>query len=194
MSIPFKQSPQATTYVTEGKLNVTRRSIPVDSNQALQGIIARIDQHQGALFSSGYEFPGRYSRWDVGFLNPPLELRSMSNRFELKALNSRGELLLDFIFSHLNRMKSVMLHRGNTLITGSIESLSEPEFVLEENRTKQPTRRWKTPIRFESFLIQPRTKRSLRCVRTWIAMTSHVYVSRELFKLSAAGSWKCILI
>ena len=39
-------------------------------------------------------YPGRYTRWDIGFANPPLELWSRQRSFTVRALNPRGEVLL----------------------------------------------------------------------------------------------------
>ena len=33
-----------------------------------------LDHRRGVLLSSNYDYPGRYTRWDLGFTAPPLEL------------------------------------------------------------------------------------------------------------------------
>ncbi len=37
-----------------------------------------LDEYRGVYLSSGYEFPGRYSRWDIVSVRPPLELSELS--------------------------------------------------------------------------------------------------------------------
>ena len=53
-----------------------------------------LDTRLGAVFSSNYEYPGRYTRWDVGFLDPPLSLTARGREIEIAALNERGVALL----------------------------------------------------------------------------------------------------
>ena len=43
---------------------------------------------------SNYEVPDRYSRWDIGFVNPPLELIARERSFSINALNKNGQRLL----------------------------------------------------------------------------------------------------
>ena len=44
----------------------------------------------GFYLSSGYEYPGRYSRWDFASTCPPLEIISYDRRVEFRPLNARG--------------------------------------------------------------------------------------------------------
>ena len=59
---------------------------PLDASTALRRITDQIDTHKGALMVSNYEVPDRYSRWDIGFINPPLELVARERSFSLNAL------------------------------------------------------------------------------------------------------------
>ncbi|MDO3412179.1 anthranilate synthase component I [Saccharibacillus sp. CPCC 101409] len=134
-------SPQTAQYATRGHLDITRRLTPLDPSEAVNPILAGIDNRRGALFTSGYEFPGRYSRWDVGFLNPPIELRSSRGRFEIQALNERGLPLLDFLFGHLSADPVFALQRTTGgLISGSVlRREDEEELLSEEDRTRRPS-------------------------------------------------------
>ena len=49
-----------------------------------------LDNHRGALFTSSFEYPGRYTRWDIGFVNPPLVFTTRGRTFSFDALNARG--------------------------------------------------------------------------------------------------------
>ena len=64
---------------------------------ALDGFAARLDRERGALFSSGIDYPGRYSRWEFGFVDPPLELVGRDRRMVARALNPRGAALLELL-------------------------------------------------------------------------------------------------
>ena len=64
----------ATTYQTEGGVEIARTTTRLNIDEALEDVLCRIDTHRGAVFASGYEYPGRYSRWDIGFVDRPVEL------------------------------------------------------------------------------------------------------------------------
>ncbi|GGO02402.1 anthranilate synthase component I [Saccharibacillus kuerlensis] len=133
-------SPQQSIYATRGNLEITRILTPLDSSEAVSPILEGIDRYRGALFTSGYEFPGRYSRWDVGFLNPPIELRSSRGSFEIQAINERGDLLLDFLFHHLSDNPVFTMEREGRLITGSVlRNEDEDDLLSEEDRTRRPS-------------------------------------------------------
>ncbi|MEC7220321.1 MAG: anthranilate synthase component I, partial [SAR324 cluster bacterium] len=70
---------------------------PLDASTALRRITDQIDTHKGALMVSNYEVPDRYSRWDIGFINPPLELVARERSFSLNALNKNGQRLLPLL-------------------------------------------------------------------------------------------------
>ena len=63
----------------------------------IEPLIDQLDSQQGAYFSSGVEYPGRYSRWDFGFSAPPIEIVARGNRVVFNALNPRGERLLEIL-------------------------------------------------------------------------------------------------
>ena len=60
---------------------------------ALDGLNSR----RGAVFSSNYEYPGRYTRWDTAIIDPPLVISARGRAMRIEALNSRGEVLLPAI-------------------------------------------------------------------------------------------------
>ena len=62
-----------TVSVTAGGVRVTRTAEPFDE-QLLAGLCAQAEQVRGGVLSSGMEYPGRYSRWHLAYLNPCLEL------------------------------------------------------------------------------------------------------------------------
>ena len=87
----------STRFTTSGGVNIEKSMTPLDDKQALDKIYQYIDTHKGALFVSNYEVPDRYSRWDLGFVHPALELISRKREFEINALNPNGTKLLTLI-------------------------------------------------------------------------------------------------
>ena len=59
-------------YRTAGGVVVRREVRAVDAGPAVEALIDRLDAHRGVLLSSSYEYPGRYTRWDLGFADPLL--------------------------------------------------------------------------------------------------------------------------
>ena len=63
-------------YQTAGGVEVTRSIEELALDSPLETVLEALNARRGALFASGYEYPGRYSRWDIGFVDPPLELKA----------------------------------------------------------------------------------------------------------------------
>ena len=62
------------TYSTPSGIAVTRTISNVSYSRWVEGLLKKMDTQRGIYLSSGCEFPGRYSRWDVGAVAPPLEI------------------------------------------------------------------------------------------------------------------------
>ena len=69
-------------------------TLPSSSAEAISQIIQQLDTHRGVLLTSSYEFPGRYARWSLGFVDPPLEVAGKGNQATIRALNRRGQVLM----------------------------------------------------------------------------------------------------
>ena len=76
------------TFTTQGGIKIEKSITPLDAEHALDKIYQYIDTKKGALFVSNYEVPDRYSRWDLGFVHPALELIARKRQFEINALKS----------------------------------------------------------------------------------------------------------
>ena len=85
---------QPTSYVTRGGIRITREIRNRDYRPADTALADALDRRRGVLFSSSFEFPGRYTRWDMGFVDPPLVFTARGRRFSIEALNERGRMLL----------------------------------------------------------------------------------------------------
>ncbi len=65
-----------TRFVSRSGLTVERREIALDYAKGIGNLVDRLDTERGVYLSSGVEFPDRYSRFDFGVVEPPLELLS----------------------------------------------------------------------------------------------------------------------
>ncbi len=63
-------------YETKGGVTVTRRRRAADYGNAISAYVDKLDERRGAVFSSNYEYPGRYTRWDTAVVDPPLQRAS----------------------------------------------------------------------------------------------------------------------
>ena len=77
----------------------------MSSEAVIESLIDRLDSHKGVLLTSSYEFPGRYARWSLGFVDPPLEVSGRANHCTIKALNDRGKILLPAVEQAMQELK-----------------------------------------------------------------------------------------
>ena len=85
-------------YTTPHGITVTRTLTKGNYRKGLTHLLRRLDTVRGAYLSSGYEYPGRYSRWDIAAVCPPLEIVAYDRRMEFRALNLRGEMLVQILY------------------------------------------------------------------------------------------------
>src|ERR1051325_11708005 len=76
-------------FTTPHGIAVTRKLSKANFRKGLRHLLTDLDKHRGVYLSSGYEYPGRYSRWDFASTCPPLELVSAARTVELHPLNER---------------------------------------------------------------------------------------------------------
>ena len=60
-------------FTTRSGVLVTRTATALPYEEGISTLAGRLDTERGAVFSSGFEYPDRYSRWEMGFAAPPLE-------------------------------------------------------------------------------------------------------------------------
>ena len=126
------------TFRTAGGVEVKRQTEELPIERPLESLLERLNTHRGAVFASGYEYPGRYSRWDIGFVDPPLELVARQRAFAFRALNERGEVLLETFRRSLSEHEHVIeLEQTEGQLKGAVAPM--PEYFPEEERSKQPT-------------------------------------------------------
>lgn len=125
-------------YTTAGGIRVEREVAELPFATALDPILAALDTRRGALLGSSYEYPGRYKRWSLGFVDPPIELSARGRRFRVAALNARGRVLLPLLAERLGTHPHLAgLVVGETAIEGT--AIEPPRSFDERERTRQPS-------------------------------------------------------
>jgi anthranilate synthase len=125
-------------YTTQGGIQVTRHVQAVDATQALARLTCALDQRRGLLLSSSYEYPGRYQRHDVGFVDPPLSFEARGRAFELIAHNARGEALLTACALALGACPELRdLRCAPARVSGHVPGATSA--FSEEERTRVPS-------------------------------------------------------
>jgi anthranilate synthase len=129
---------QITRYLTEGGIIVSREICERTYEPADYALARALDERRGVLFSSSFEFPGRYTRWDMGFVDPPIMLTARGRQFAAEALNPRGRILLPALARALRALPAAQIMTENThRIDGDIAAAAER--FPEEQRSRQPS-------------------------------------------------------
>ena len=97
-----------TTYRTGGGVTVTRTAAP-STRPLLEELTRQVEAVPGGVLSSGMEYPGRYSRWHMGYVDPPVEIVARGRTVTARARNDRGRVLLPVIAAALARAGEVTL-------------------------------------------------------------------------------------
>ncbi|WP_017558989.1 anthranilate synthase component I [Nocardiopsis baichengensis] len=125
-------------YTTAGGIAVRRTASPCDP-AALTALVTAVQERRGGVLSSGMEYPGRYSRWHLGYVDPCLEVAARGRRVSATALNARGRVLLPAV-------AAALAEHGPTAVEGAdgaTVSVAVPEpdpgaFFTEEERSRRP--------------------------------------------------------
>jgi anthranilate synthase len=122
-----------TQFETGGGVRVSRTARPFDP-ALLEELTRRVEAGRGGVLSSGMEYPGRYSRWHMAYVDPCIELVARGRRVTATARSDRGRVLLPVIAAALREVgepdpsdgASVVIREGGGTFT-------------EEERSRQPT-------------------------------------------------------
>ena len=126
------------SFTTAGHVEVSVATAELPYGDSCSALIGRLDNRRGLLFSSGMEAPGRYTRWDMGFADPPLVLTAIERRFSIDALNERGRVLLPAFAEALSTNPDVLtVERAEDRVAGEVRP-SVGRF-REEDRSRQPS-------------------------------------------------------
>jgi len=123
-------------YTTAGGVGVEVevRDVP---ETALEEIVDAVGERRGGVLSSGMEYPGRYSRWHLAYVDPCLEIVARGRRIGARALNERGRVLLPVV-------TTCLLNAGKPTGEPTADHVEvfipESEDILpEEMRSRRPT-------------------------------------------------------
>jgi anthranilate synthase len=125
-------------YTTPHGIQVTRTVSKANFRKGLHHLLRDLDRHRGIYLSSGYEYPGRYSRWDIASTRPPLEIIAYDRRVEFRPLNDRGRAIVR-MFHPLLAEHPHWEDFGfeGDMLAGRLKPL--PHLFSEEERSKQPS-------------------------------------------------------
>ncbi len=125
-------------YTTPSGIVVTRTVSRLSFKRGLKHLLRKLDQRRGVYLSSGYEYPERYSRWDVASLDPPMEIVARGRQVDFNALNPRGERIVRMmhrVLGHHPHWEKIESRGGG--FSGTLKPL--PALFPEEERSKQPS-------------------------------------------------------
>ncbi|EPE97934.1 anthranilate synthase [Rhizobium grahamii] len=128
----------AEIYETRGGITVTRQRRAIPYGDAVSSYVDKLDERRGAVFSSNYEYPGRYTRWDTAIVDPPLGVSCHGRDVWIEAYNERGEVILSFIAERLKANSDLVLGASTTRRVELTVKTPERAFT-EEERSKIPT-------------------------------------------------------
>jgi anthranilate synthase len=128
----------AEKFVTAGGVTVLRERHEVAYAGAIETYVDALNSRRGAVFSSNYEYPGRYTRWDTATIDPPLAISARGRAMRIEALNGRGEVLLLLIARHVSALEDVTVTQ--TTKRRLVLKVAEPGRVFtEEERSRVPS-------------------------------------------------------
>jgi len=133
------ESQTSTTYRTAGGITVSRTAVPVDADseaELLARLVSAVEVRRGGVLSSGMEYPGRYSRWAMGYVDPCLEITARGRTIGVRALNARGEVLLPAVAAAVRGSGEVRADEPGLI---EVHVPRGEEVFAEEERSRQPT-------------------------------------------------------
>jgi len=130
-----------TQFETSGGIRVRRTAAPFDP-AVLAEMTRRVEARPGGVFSSGMEYPGRYSRWHTAYVDPGIEITARGRRVTATALNDRGVVLLPVITAAMRAagVPSATAGPGESALRASAVIIPEADGTFtEEERSRRPT-------------------------------------------------------
>ncbi len=125
-------------YTTEGGVTVARHRVPTPYEGAIDGFIEALDTRRGAVFSSNYEYPGRYTRWDTAIVDPPIAISTRGRDVRIEALNARGEALLPAFSRMASTLPDAAVEESEARLIRLRVAAPEKIFT-EEERSRAPS-------------------------------------------------------
>ena len=125
-------------YVTEGGVAVQVETAELEYTDYQSALFDALDQVPGIWMCSNYEYPGRYSRWDLAVIDPPLVITGARDALGFQARSEKGAKLLEIIASAVVDHPHVAgRQQGDGFLRLEIMRTTEP--FPEDQRSKQPS-------------------------------------------------------
>ncbi|RWC41934.1 MAG: anthranilate synthase [Mesorhizobium sp.] len=128
----------AERFVTAGGVTITRERHDRPYEGAIDAYIDGLNARRGAVFSSNYEYPGRYTRWDTAIIDPPLVISARGRAMRIEALNSRGEMLLPVIGKALGGLDDLTIAETSKRLI-RLDVARPGRVFTEEERSRVPS-------------------------------------------------------
>jgi anthranilate synthase len=125
-------------FETEGGISVSRERHATAYEGAIESYIDGLDERRGAVFSSNYEYPGRYTRWDTAMIDPPVAISSRARALWIEALNERGKVLMPAILGAMDGLDGISV-TSNSDTRIDVEIAAPQRVVREEERSRVPS-------------------------------------------------------
>lgn len=123
---------------TVGGVYIEHQQQQLEYDKAIEPLLDKLDSHRGALFASSFEYPGRYTCWDIGFYNPPLAIICIGKSIQIQALNQRGEVLLAIVLPLFLSSETVEI-QAHTPAFCHLQIRPSNAIFSEEARSQQPS-------------------------------------------------------
>ncbi|RUW62067.1 anthranilate synthase [Mesorhizobium sp. M7A.F.Ca.US.008.03.1.1] len=128
----------AESFVTAGGITITRERHDRPYAGAIDAYVDGLNSRRGAVFSSNYEYPGRYTRWDTAIIDPPLVISARGRAMRVEALNGRGEVLLPVIGKALAGLADVTIAETSKKLI-RLDVAKPGRVFTEEERSRVPS-------------------------------------------------------
>ena len=125
-------------FCTPSGIKLERSTSQLHPAKNIRDMIDSLNTERGMFMSSGVEYPGRYTRWDIGFVRPPLEVIARDCECHFNALNDRGVALLAIFDDILTSVANAVV-RGRSDRHLILEMRVSEEIFVEEERSLQPS-------------------------------------------------------
>lgn len=137
MSAENDQAPDD-RYLTEGGVSISRHRSETAYAAAIETYLDKLDSRRGAVFSSNYEYPGRYTRWDTAIVDPPIAISARGRDMKVEALNKRGKAMLGAIEAEVGNVAEARITKS-TAEAIAIEINVPGRVYTEEERSRAPS-------------------------------------------------------
>jgi anthranilate synthase len=126
------------SFETKGGIRIEREIWTGPYRREHDQLSGALDTRRGVLLSSSFEFPGRYTRLDMGFVDPPLVLTARGRAITVEALNKRGTVLIPAFARAIATVEGATIRsQDGTRVEAEI---AEPSGRFpEEQRSRQPS-------------------------------------------------------